>query len=511
MPNPDLPRPRRSRAAACFPWLCLAFSTVAAPRPVDAQRAGAAAEACAAAPETSAREVLDRAWAALGLAARPDAVVRIDAVDHAQQNYQSDRPYPPYFVNALGREVWFDPRTGVERISTTFTGQGSGPVPSGTTLVSAAAAYAVRDTARAPTPPAFGQAQQYRPLDVFAALHDWRAAADVRVAGRCVLRDYPRVVLTRRGSFGPERLYLDPRSGLPVALRRAEAHYLWGSVDARYEWVTWYGAGGLTFPLTAVRTVDGEVETTRAFGAIAFAARDGAPALELPAGAAPMRPVPARFLQPIAPDTVRVGAHAFLLVNPGYNELVALVRDTVFVFDATQGEARARQDSAWVGRLFPGRHPVVLVVTDLAWPHVGGVRFWVASGAAVVSHRNSRAFLERVVDRRWTGAPDLLERRRATARLRFAAVDGAADRAGGGVRLAAIDGIGSEGALVAYLPGERFLWAGDYVQDATAPALTTAEVVRAARRAGFDPARLAAQHVGIIPWATVAALAERLP
>ena len=67
------------------------------------------------------------------------------------------------------------------------------------------------------------------------------------------------------------------------------------------------------------------------------------------------------FLRPTAPDTVRVGAHAFLLVNAGYTEAVALVGDTVWVLDATQGEERAQQDSAWIGKLFPGRHPVAVV------------------------------------------------------------------------------------------------------------------------------------------------------
>ena len=121
-----------------------------------------------------------------------------------------------------------------------------------------------------------------------------------------------------------------------------------------------------------------------------------------------------------------------MLRNPGYQETLTLARDTVFVFDATQGEARARQDSAWIGKLFPGKHPIVVVVTDLAWPHVAGVRYWVAQGATIVSHRASRPFLERVVDRRWTDQPDLLERVRARGvRLKFRAVDDSLRLAGG--------------------------------------------------------------------------------
>src|SRR5262245_61780730 len=111
------------------------------------------------------------------------------------------------------------------------------------------------------------------------------------------------------------------------------------------------------------------------------------------------------FLQPTRPDTERVSASTFLLRNRGYTEAVTLQRDTVFVFDATQGDERVRQDSAWIAALFPGRHPIAVVVTDLAWPHVAGVRAWVARGATIVSHRAAKPFLTEVVNRRWTQTP----------------------------------------------------------------------------------------------------------
>lgn len=501
MTTAEAMRPRNLAWAAS-----LLLAALPAPSPAQSAFRPPSAEPCAAAPGVSAAQVLERGWRSAGLASTGDRVVHVSAADHEQQDYQSDRAYPPYFVNAVAREVWFDPRTGAERTAATMTGQGTGPAPAGQMLVSARAAWGLRDTLAVPLPTAMDGAQALRPLDAFAVLHDWRSAPDVRVAGRCVARDYPRIALTRRGVYGEERLLVAERSGLPVALVREEPHYLWGQVQARYEYVTWYGGGGMVYPMTVVRTIDGQVQTTRAMGEVARVARDSAPRLALPAGGAAMTAELPRFLQPLAPDTVRVGPSAFLLTNPGYNELVALVRDTVWVFDATQAEARARQDSAWIGRLFPGRHPVVLVVTDLAWPHVAGVRFWVASGATVVSHRISRPFLERVVAQRWTRAPDLLERRRATVRLRFTAVDGAVQRAGGGVRLAAIDGMATEGAVIAYLPGERFVWASDYVQSTTDPSVYTVEVVDAVRRAGWEPGRMAAEHVRMTPWPTIAAL-----
>jgi hypothetical protein len=213
------------------------------------------------------------------------------------------------------------------------------------------------------------------------------------------------------------------------------------------------------------------------------------------------------FLAPTNPDTIRVATNVFLLKNRGYAEMVTLERDTVFMMEATQGDERARQDSVWIGRLFPGRHPVAVIVTDVAWPHIAGVRFWVASGATIISHQASKLMLERVVHRRWTLAPDRLESRRAGNQLRFRPVTDSLRLAGGRVALYAIDGIGSEGALMAWLPGSATLWGSDYLQDATQPTLYTTEVVRAARRAGIAPKQTAAQHLPLTRWATLEALA----
>ena len=134
------------------------------------------------------------------------------------------------------------------------------------------------------------------------------------------------------------------------------------------------------------------------------------------------------------------------------------------------------------------------------------MRFWAARGATIVTHRLSHSFLKRVIDRRWTLEPDALELARpAAARLRWILVDSAATLAGGAIRLRAIDGVASEGALMAMVPGAGFLWAGDYIQSVSTPSIYAREVIAAAAAAGFTPSRTAAQHLPLTPWNTVTA------
>jgi hypothetical protein len=323
-----------------------------------------------------------------------------------------------------------------------------------------------------------------------------------------VVRDYPRIVLQRTGPYGLERLALDPKTALPVLLEREEPHYLWGQTVVDYVYTNWRIEGPFAYPGTSFRMVDGVAEVSRTVDEAELAVADSTPALTLPDSEIVMPPSVPAFLEPTPPDTVRVSPGTGLLVNRGYTEGVVRAGDTVYVLDATQGEARARADSALIERLFPGPHPIVLVVTDLAWPHVAGVRYWVARGATVVSHRASRAFLERVLARRWTRAPDLFERRRSRARLVFRPVADSLRLAGGRIRLFAVDGIASEGALVAYVEADRFLWASDYIQSIQQPSTYLIEVWRAVRRAGLSPSRTAAQHLPLTPWSTIDSLAR---
>jgi hypothetical protein len=501
MPIPVRPAARRRARAvrhALLASLCLT------PAAAVAQSSPPAAERCAPA-SGDARALLSRAMHAAGMDRTDGRVLHLRVAEAEENDYQSDRPYPPYFSAMTSAELWLDPASGALRSTAALTYPGQGPMRPLTTLASAHASYVVRDTL-IPAPPYHAATQRARSLAAWLVLRDWAGAADARVVARCDYRDFPRLVLERTTAAGPERLYVDPESGLPVKLDRREPHYLWGDVHVEYVWSNWDMVGGALLPLTSFRLVDGVTHVTRTVGDAALLPADSAPPLALPAGAPAMAVGQDAFLQPLPTDTVRVGAQAFLLVNRAYTSAVVLARDTVWVLDATQGVERARQDSVWIGRLFPGPHPVAVVVTDLAWPHVAGVRYWVGAGATVISHRASEPFLRAVVERRWTLAPDLREQRRAAAPFRFRAVDDSLSLGGGALRLQTIGGIGSEGALMAYLPAERFLYAGDFVQTVRQPTQYAAEVVAAVRRAGLTPERVAAMHLPVTAWGVVEGL-----
>jgi hypothetical protein len=461
---------------------------------------------CQPAPEADARAVVRDALHALGAMTRGDSVLHLRIVEATVEDYQSDRSYPPFFLGVTTRESWYDAGTGVLRSRGRITFP-EGEYDVGETLNGPRATFSAGDTVQ-PAPLAHGAALSVRGLDPWPVLYDWSTSEKVTVVGRCRIRDYPRIVLERDGPYGRERLAVDPVNHLPVSLRREEPHYLWGQISVEYVYANWARSGGVVFAGSSFRMVDGTAEVSRTVAAGNAVPRDSAPSLTLPDSQTVMPPMQPRYLQPTPPDSVPVSDGIRLLVNRGYAEAVALVGDTIYLLDATQGEARARADSAMIARLFPGRHPLVLVVTDLAWPHIAGVRYWVARGATIVSHRASRPFLERVLARRWTRAPDLYERRRGRTRLVFRPVGDSLALAGGKLKIYAIDGIGSEGALMAYLDRDRFLWASDYIQTVEQPSTYATDVWRAVERTRIRPTRVAAQHLPLTDWSVVDSLAR---
>jgi len=341
-------------------------------------------------------------------------------------------------------------------------------------------------------------------------IFDWSHTDDVRAGRDEMYRDYPRIVLTRRTGAGEERLFLDEKTGFPVKLEYEEPHYLWGQRRIEYLYSNWMQVGRIQVNASAFRLADGDVEISATIGEVNLVSAAAAPSLSIPAMTTPSDAVPL-FLQAEPPTVIRVGTSTALLVNSGYTEAVTRAGDDVWIFDATQGERRAQLDAEAIAALFPGHHRIYVVVTDLAWPHVAGVRYWVSQGATIVAHNAARSFLQRVVDRKWTREPDALERRRRVTKFNFVGIDARRAVAGGSVIVTPIDGIGSEVALIGYVPTDRFLWASDYIQTVSEPSAYVADVWNAVEHASFDPLQTAAQHMALTPWTVIAGLARGTP
>jgi len=448
---------------------------------------------------SDAQALLQRARDVMGGTEAAGMLVHYHASASLTQNYQSERMYPPFLDFFQEQESWFDPQTAVERTTVQSSYPLAKPQSSGV-LTDAQRAFSAGENGLQVSP---RYVMRPRYLNPWLVIADWIKAGGVRVGGIEQYRDFPRTVLARQTPEGVQRLFLDPKSGFPVKLEFTERHYLWGQRRLEYVYTTWVSTKGVALPGASYLLADGETEISQTMGEVELIAEASAPSLALPREPKHSEDTLPRFLQPLPLEITQVGPTTYILANPGYREVVTKIGDDVFLLDATQGEQRAREDEEQIAKLFPGKHKITVVVTDLAWPHVSGLRYWVGSGAAVLAHKTAHNFLQSVIDRKWTLAPDFLEQRRETIKFKFTGVDREYELADGALTLHPIDGISSEGALMAFIPSDRFLWASDFIQAVDEPSQYASEVWKAVQRDGLRPERTAAEHLNLTPWSKI--------
>ncbi|MEO7456453.1 MAG: hypothetical protein ABIY52_09340 [Gemmatimonadaceae bacterium] len=188
----------------------------------------------------NATQELERAWHAAGLDRVGGKIAHWSVTDVEHQSPQSARASPPSFSIAVARQIWFDPASGTERMTSRLTGLVAGDAQPMTTITNG------------------------RPLNVWAVLVDWRQSGAARVVGRTTDRDYHRLILERPSAFGPERLYLDSRTHLPVKLEREEKDDRRGHLRAQYEYRDWTDDDATAHhPRGVVRLIDGQLDVER--------------------------------------------------------------------------------------------------------------------------------------------------------------------------------------------------------------------------------------------------------
>jgi glyoxylase-like metal-dependent hydrolase (beta-lactamase superfamily II) len=239
-----------------------------------------------------------------------------------------------------------------------------------------------------------------------------------------------------------------------------------------------------------------------------FAIPDDAKAAFQKMAALPAAPAGMRSVRLDASKAIALADNVVVL--PG-SWAVALVRqpDGIVVLEAPIGSAYSAQVIDAAAAKFPGVPIKAVVTTSDAWPHLGGVREYVARGIPVYALDLNMPILKRLVEATYTTAPDALA---TTPRAPIWKVVSERTTIGEGatrVDVIPVRGEGSERMMIAYLPGLNLLYASDLLQynrDRTTffnpvyPAETAAAVQRE-DITGLQ--QVWAMHMNPIPWSKV--------
>ncbi|MFW6078840.1 MAG: MBL fold metallo-hydrolase [Gemmatimonadota bacterium] len=510
-----------------------------------------------------ARSLLREAVDAMGGEAllRGLGAVRIETMAYTTMLEQSERPEGPYLpVFEESSALRDHARDRLRRTSRSRSPQSPGWTPYMTRIFDGdAAALAVGER----TGP--GRLAELRDASESLALGPERLlltaldAEDVRVEPDTVLQGVPHRVVAFTWRDRPVRILLNGYTHLPTAVERTRERpwdqwSVWGDVTTRTLFSFWtLEADGLMYP----RQWTIERNDLPARDVLITRLEVGAPApadsFAIPASLrtafqnAPMRGMsdlrlgrsfggsapepreiePGIVFLPGAWNVTLVRQEAGVVVieapiSSAYTaDVVAEAAQRFGDADATPapgdgGEADARTPTSRAVASNPAAPPnpvaapvVAAVSTSDAWPHIGGVREYVARGIPVYTHALNAPLLRRVVEAPHTFRLDSLAVAPREPELRT--VDEPATVGAGPNRfvLYPVRGEGGERMIAAYFPEHGLLYASDLVQPMPDGSFFMPEYLNEVRlmveREGLDVETVFAMHSPPMPWSDLLA------
>ncbi len=170
---------------------------------------------------------------------------------------------------------------------------------------------------------------------------------------------------------------------------------------------------------------------------------------------------------PIDEDQVRVDfaevtKGVFQITGGTHHSLAIEMADYLIVVEAPLYEERSQAVLAALEKKFPGKPVRFLVSTHFHNDHTGGVRAYIAAGAAIVAGKVNEEFFQRVASAPHTRAPDKLQKNPQP--LVLETVDTEKKVLTDGARVIEIypvENSHAEGMLVVYAPKEKLLFVTD--------------------------------------------------
>lgn len=453
--------------------------------------------------------------------------VQIERMGHSYSIEQSERPEGPWLVNYEQVSELRDYSNQRLRRSTQTRSVQSPQWSPAIALKVADGAAALQFGERSGPASAIDMAEAQESLDLSAERVMLTAleAKDLRVEADTGLQGSTQHVVAFSWRDGLARLYLNVRTGMPTAIE-VERSYPgsffwgpWGDVKTRVHLSLWtLEAGGIRYPrqwdierngtpyqsftvtsLTLNPQFDANSFSISPEVKKAYESTSSRTIEDTPLGQ-PNKPA-----VEIAPGVVQI---------PGpWNVTLVRQPDGIVVIEAPISSGYSDNVIADAKKRFPGFPIKAVISTSDAWPHIGGVREYVARDIPVYTLDLNRPILERLVSSRRHLHPDTLERQRKKPRFRIISNKTTIGSGPNRIELFPVRTESGERMMMAYFPEHRLLYGSDLVQQRRDGSffmpMFLSELLDAAFRENLTINAVFAMHLGLTPWRDVEAAVEK--
>jgi hypothetical protein len=345
-------------------------------------------------------------------------------------------------------------------------------------------------------------------------------ARDLHREASAMLHGYAHDVIAFHWHGEPVRLYLEPVSHMLAAVEvtRPRPYQLnwtpWGDVTTRTSFELWMReAGGIRYPRRWTIENDGRVSDSWFIDAIAFNPSDPAPLDVSPdlaaKAAAAHRPVEdTKLAEPATAVTLAPG----IILRPGsWNISEVETPAGVWIIEGPIANSYSAQVMAEVEAR--GRHVIGVVTTSDSWPHIGGLREYVARHVPIVALDLNKPVLMRLFAAPHRQSPDALARHPAAPRLELVTAPRWLGTGVNRMRLLPYRTVNGERLMAIWWPAHHLLYTSDLFSVRPDGSVflpqffdETRDLVR---REGLDVRTVFGMHYGPIDWAGLVERADR--
>jgi hypothetical protein len=449
--------------------------------------------------------------------------VQIERIGHSYSIEQSERPEGPWLVN-YEQVTELRDYTNQQLRRTTQTRSVQAPQWTPALVLKVAhGAAALQFGERSGPASTIDQAEGEESLGLCAerVLLTALDARDLRVEADSSLQRSTQHVVAFSWRDGLARIHLNVQTGMPTAIeveRSYPGSFIWGpwgDIKTRVYLSLWtLEAGGIRYPrqwdierngipyqsftvtsLTLNPQFDANSFSISAEVKKAYEAAARKTIEDTPLGQ-PNKPA-----AEIAPGVLQI--------QGPWNVTLVRQSDGIVIIEAPISSGYSDKVIADAKNRFPGLPIKAVISTSDAWPHIGGVREYVARNIPVYALDLNRSILERLTTSRRHLHPDALERQRKMPRFRIISNK---TTIGSGPNRLAIYSMRTESGermMMVFFPEHNLLYGSDLVQQRRDGSffmpVYLSELLDATLRENLSIHSVFAMHLGITPWRDIEA------
>ena len=465
---------------------------------------------------SSASDLLHNALAAMGgeQKIRDLKTLHLTMLGHRNFLEQSERPEGPYIVEYEEIDEWRDLEHGrwqQEAHSRDVLEESSLKM----IVAEEAAAQKAGDKEFAGSDELLQTASDALAFGPERVLLNGITATDLKRLPDLKLQDVPHQVAQFTSAGIPVRVFLNAETHLPTAVEWVSVYpygifwSIWGDVTTRVYYSLWWLQNGIHYPLqldvfrnnlpdrsATIRKIEFNAQVPAETFAItpavrsAFAARARITADERP-------------LQ-IASRPVQEPAPGIVIIPGAWNTTIVRQQDGLVVLEAPISSGYSAKVIAEAERRFPGVPIRAVITTSDAWPHIGGVREYVARKIPVYVVARTVPLLQRFLDAPRTILPDALAKSPRKPLLHQVSDRVAIGSGPNRIEIYPLRGETSERQMMVYFPEHKLLYGSDVFQKTPDGKYfypqTVSEVAAAVEREHLSVERFFMMHMGVTPW-----------